>query len=95
VKIDNKNVEDDQKSFISSTNDEIEEQKLIIENKQQQQQILDLDEDAFFFTDSLLANNLQVALWRRELEQRLNPTESQSPSPKHQQINEKKEEIID
>ena len=98
-----KQSEDDQKSFISSTNEDYNENeqqmKQIIENnkqqQQQQQQILDLDEDAFFFTDNLLSNNLQVALWRRELEQRLNPTDNSpqlSPSKQPQEINE---EIIE
>lgn len=32
---------------------------------------LQLDEDVFYFNESLLTNNEQVALWRKELEQRL------------------------
>ena len=77
--------DDDQKSLDSSTNINnscdiggLERKLTANENKQQ---LLDLDEDAFYFTDSLLANNLQVALWRRELEQRLNPASPTQLSP--------------
>ena len=88
----NNNIEysnNNQSSFDSTNLDDMDElviDKIATENQDNlKQQILDLDEDAFYFTDSLLANNLQVALWRRELEQRLNPA-SPSMSPNSQQI---------